>query len=186
MTGAVDNCDDPTPVAGQNPLLRSLHCQLQPSAWLGAFNLSSHALALAVIAALALYRPWLLLLALVVVISFWHCRRNLRLISKHSVVSLRWHADGTLTWRRRDGVTAAGALVHATVLGRFCVCLRLRPDTCRWTSISIPLAGDSLSPAAHRQLRVRLTLWSASQHGLGIAVLVREHIGRFKALISRD
>src|SRR5699024_4864632 len=148
-------------------------------------NLWLHAAALAVVLALALYRPLLLLCVPVVVFSYWHRRRDLRLLRADSIGELRWGADDRWTWLLNSGQSARGRLLHATVLGRYFVLLRLRGEGRRFTTLTVPLAADSLAPDVHRRLRARLTLWRPDEDTHDAAALLQSSVSRLRAFVAR-
>lgn len=166
----------------ENPFAARLSARVRVSPRLCRFNRWVHALALGVLLAMALYRPSLLPLSLVIGVSFWSLRRRVLLAAAHSVCWLSWADDGHWTWQTRAGQRHQGYLQHATVLGRHCVFLQLRATEHRFATV-VPLAADSMLPSIHRRLRARLTLWSPPAHDRDD--LLQVGIERLRAFMAR-
>lgn len=159
------------------------HGTVRMSPRLRWFNLGIHAVAMAVVMLLAWNRPLLTLLLPLVIGSGWHCRRGLLLQRKRSVHALCWQLDGHWLWQRRDGSEVSGRLLEATVLGRFCVLLRLQAQDRRFITTTVILASDSLPSTAHRHLRARLTLWQADRQPSAAMAWLRQQRQRLGAAL---
>lgn len=149
------------------------------------FNHCVHGAALAVVLALALYRPILVLLVPLLALSYNRAVRTLRLGAAGSVVALRWTANDELTWQRRDGREVRGRLRHATVLGHHAVLLRLSAGQRRFAATPVLLAGDSLAPEVHRRLRARITLWQPARSEIDFFEPVQERLSNLRAAVRR-
>lgn len=168
-----------------NPFTKTLYCRVHVSTRLCAFSRYAHAAAAAIVVALALYRPLLILFLPAVALSYWCTRRALLLKRAESVCALRWLPDQTWIWQLKNGRRVEGQLVDATVLGSFFVLLQLRPEGQKIGVTAVPLAIDSLSSVDHRHLRARLTLWSPQMQTDEVAGLFQHHVAKLRTLVSR-
>lgn len=164
------------------PFSETLHCRVQVSTYMLTLNRGVHAVVLAVVLALSLYRPILLLLAPVIAMSHHREQRRIRLSGAGSIHQLRWAAGDQWTWRRNDGREVRGRLLDATVLGHYAVILRLRSEQRRFGTTTVLLAADGLAPAVHRRLRARLTLWQPERAEADAYELMPEWLSRLRTV----
>lgn len=136
----------------------TLHMTVRRSALNQYMTLVIHVSALAVGAALAIHRPWLIGALPLVVAAGVYSLRHAALRSPRSILRLRWHADGEWVWQTRDGRWQEGERGDAFVLGSLLVIVTLRARGERWWRRRCVLFRDSLDRDTHRRLRARLTI----------------------------
>lgn len=131
-----------------------IYVALHPSRILRIANLAIHAVAVAVISVLAVYRPWLWICVPVLLLLTWMGERHFSMRTHNVPIGFYWEIDHQMRLQSRDGQWRQGECVGAKSLTAFWVRLRFRqPGYLVPRELFIPL--DAVKFDVHRRLRAR-------------------------------
>lgn len=132
----------------------TIRVSLQPSRILRIASLSIHAAAMAVVAILALHRPFFWVCIPVLLVLAWLGERRFNMRAPHVPVDFYWAADHQMQLQAKNGQWLEGECVAARSLAALWVWLHFRRKGSRVArGLFIPF--DATRPEVHRRLRAR-------------------------------